>query len=139
MPTPLRPPVREAPVYSTRSAISVYPGEPSARAAGHSGALARWAVLFLALNVADGLETWLGLRLGIPERLPVYAWLFTHTSFALAMLYKAFVDVWAVAFLVHTRRRWPWLGFAALCMRLLCLETLLVVIANGVEVCLRLR
>ena len=107
--------------------------------ARHARILTRWTLLFLALNVADGAETWLGLRLGIRERFPVYSWLFGHTTFALAMLFKAFVILWATAFVVQTRRRWPWPGFAALCMRLLCLVTLLVVVANGVTLYLRLR
>jgi hypothetical protein len=55
------------------------------------------------------------------------------------MLFKAFVILWLAAFVVHTRRRWPWPGFAALLMRVLCAVTTLAIIANGVSLYLRVR
>jgi hypothetical protein len=109
------------------------------RAGRRQAALVRWTLLFLALNIVDGVETWFGLRAGIPERLPVYRWLFAHESFAVAMLFKAFVILWLAAFVVHTRTRWPWPGFAALLMRVLCAVTTVAVIANGVSLYLRWR
>jgi hypothetical protein len=109
------------------------------RAGRQHAALVRWILLFLALNIADGVETWFGLRAGIPERLPVYRWLFAHESFAVAMLFKAFVILWLAAFVLHTRTRWPWPGFATLLMRVLCGVTTVAVTANAVGLVMRLR
>ncbi len=45
--------------------------------------------MFLALQVADGITTYIGLRLGAQEGAPLYAALFAHTSFAVTQLVKA--------------------------------------------------
>jgi hypothetical protein len=125
-------------MYQRIDRLPTYP-LPRVTMARHQLALVRWTLLFLALNIADGVETWFGLRAGIPEHFPVYRWLFAHESFAVAMLFKAFVILWITAFVVHTRAHWPWPRFATLLMRILCAVTTVAVIANGVSLYLRWR
>jgi hypothetical protein len=48
-----------------------------------------WLAVFLALQVADAITTYVGLHMGAREGAPLYGFLFGHTSFAVATVVKA--------------------------------------------------